>query len=617
MADISVQPNQFTITVSGDELNLSPEGGSAARVSVCAVIYPKGLTLGQGPVVLDSSVATGNMGVLSVTKQNGFQNYIMPSANTGQNVETLNISNKLNVDSVFIQQDQSTFEPCNLDYNGDQSITRRDIDRIYANIPFYNSDYDINNDGIVDEEDYFLAQEFVGYLCPPRPTGGDDTDVLPPTSVFSINAQDFANGSNGDWKTGWVEDWNVYQYNQEPMSNMNLWRNNFISTTGSSFRDYIQYCFDNGHIDKIEEYYDPELPVGSPFIDRNTFEEPVFDFNSFRQYYRPNVPGNFNVGAPELHLDHTYTALDRPIDNEFSVSFWWYWDSSVLPEGYTWQDVYTNGYGDQASGPVEAWHGTANYISQNFIDETAPPISPGRTGSVTLWNISGLVKGYPSNEVMDLQIDESSSYINTEFPDRIATRVMMRYDHGYSRLWFTGAVSGANTTATSFDQATLGQIAIPREVYWEPDKWHNITVTKKRDEIAVGYLDGEVIGYNQGLFVPSSPIGYYHQLRLGPMMTASGEYVYRYPEDTDFLGTPTYDVFVGGPANYTANYNRGPGHWYPPGNTYDQAGQAQIYGQGSGNFIGKTNGFKVWDKALTAEQVRHVYDTGIARGVPV
>ena len=234
MADIYVQPNQFTITVSGDELTLSPEGGSAARVSVCTVIYPKGLILGQGPVVLDSSVATGNMGVLSVTKQNGFQSYIMPSANTGQSVETLNISNKLNVDSVFIEQDQSTFEPCNLDYNGDHSITRRDIDRIYANIPFYNSDYDINNDGIVDEEDYFLAQEFIGYLCPPRPTGGDDAPDVLPASVFSINAQDFDDGSNGDWKTGWVEDWNVYQYNQEPLSNMNNWRNSFISTTSNS-----------------------------------------------------------------------------------------------------------------------------------------------------------------------------------------------------------------------------------------------------------------------------------------------------------------------------------------------------------------------------------------------
>ena len=637
MPTITVQSDAFDVRIDPEDLVLQQPGILTVRFPVCIISYPSsGLT---NLTLLPEGLEDGdNMGVLRVVKTNQFQNFATQDANINQDTSAFDVNNKLTIKEEFVNPGISTFKPCNLDRNNDGIVTKSDLDRIYELIPFVNSDYDINNDGIVDIDDRLLAQEYIGTFC--QSVIDDDGPDLIPASTFRFSAKDFleqddpveGDGLQEGWVLGLAEDYKKYEHNEETFGAMNTMRIRVSETSSGIFRDYIQYCFDNGYIDNIEDYYDPSLPVGSPFIDTETFDEPVFDFNSFRQYYRTNAY-SVNAYSPVVRYEHKYELFTRPIGRDFSVSFWWYWDSSLVPEGYTWQDVYANGYGGGGSSSdpttdnfatLPAWRGTARYISENFYygDDTVPPpesytgnFNSGRTTSMHLWSISGLYQGYPRNELFDLDSyieAQGLSYHDEFYPDRIENRCMMRYDHQYSRLWFTGAVAGANTDTTNIDFSQLGSIAIDRDIFWEQDKWHNIVVTKEEGERAKAYLDGEEVG----TFFPASPIGYYSGLRAGPEVNSQGEPTFRYPQDTVSRSRNyTEDVYFGGPAVYVSNLNRTYGHWRPSTEAYwstSGTGQGNHYGQGSGSFIGKTNAFKVWDQALTAEDATKVYNQFVA-----
>jgi len=630
MPVVTVQPREFEVKIEGQDLELTQGGGLSVRIPICTLVYPEG-GISPPPVFAAEGLEdVTSLGLLRVVKTNGFENFSLQEANTNSNTSTLEINNKLFVDTEFINPGPSTFDPCNLDANGDGAITKKDVNRVYKNIPFIDSDYDINNDGIVDEQDRLLAQEYIGYFCGTPPLNDDDGIVLPPAATFKFSAKNYLDQSEEGWELGMPEDFNVYQHNEETFGNLNTYRTR-VSATSGQFRDYIKYCFDNGYIDSIEDYYDPSLPVGSPFIDTETFKEPVFDFNSFRQYYRTNAYSN-GVLCPVVRYEHNFDVKTRPIGRDFSVSFWWYWDSSLVPEGYTWQDVYANGYGGggSSSDPTSdnfatapAWLGTARYINESFYygDDTVPPpetftgnFNLGRTSSVHLWSISGLVQGYPVNEVFDFDAYTANevTYVNEFYPDRMENRCMMRYDHQYSRLWFTGAIAGANTDSLSYDTSLLGSKTIDRNTFWEQDRWHNIVVTKEEGEVAKVYFDGEDLG----TFSAAAPIGYYSGLRIGPQQDSNGNPVFRYEEDTVSQSIRhSEDVYFGGPAIYPSNYNKTYGHWRPDTEAYwssSSPGQANHFGQGSGNFIGKTNAFRVWDQALSAEEATQVYNLFIA-----
>jgi hypothetical protein len=162
MPQISVTSNSFSTQIGANELNTS----QTLRFSVCSIKFPVGYIPSSGINFLDESISPGNtnLGTIEVKKKEEIQQYEILTANAEQGVEILNIQNKLRVD-VEIAGADSTFEPCNLDFNHDGVVSAKDINKLYQGIPFYNTNLDINNDGIVDQADYVLAQEYIGYSC--------------------------------------------------------------------------------------------------------------------------------------------------------------------------------------------------------------------------------------------------------------------------------------------------------------------------------------------------------------------------------------------------------------------------------------------------------------------
>ena len=600
MPNIEVNSDNLSVVVKYDELTPLIPAHQGLRFSIGYVEYPVFDAPKRFPEIHGNDLA--NI-VIS----------IKPSLENFEGDEQLlTLKNSIQLDLV-----NSSYVVCLLDEDGDGIISTLDVENLFRRLFLRESKdpaYDYNGDGVVDVTDMLLAMNFVGEECitdPPPPT-----NVEIPDPVFKINAQDFIDGSNGDWKLGWVDNWADRQVNDTSLAQMDSWRNSAIATTGN-FRDYIQYCYDNGFIDSVDKYYDPSLPVGSPRFDADSFSNTVFDYNTFRQTARFDGVHSMVTKGAELRYDHNYTYADRPIDNEFSVSFWWYWDSSQVPDGYTWRDVHNSGYGVGASGPVEAWIGTANYITTNFLENDGPDVLVfGRTNALHLWSISGLVNGYPLNQIMDIDAyteQNGLTYVNDRYPDRIENRCFMRYDLGYSRLWFTGGGTGGATGTTNSSYAQLASIYIDPDQFWQEDKWHNIVITKKRMELAKCYFDGNLIGTMSS----ASPIGYQWVSRPGPLVTPSGEPVYKYEVDTNPQMQLAEDVCVGGPGWYVSNLDRGPGQWDPSLNGGEGgywgggAGlQPNFYGQNAGNFIGKTNAFKVWDEVLDYQQIRKIYLDG-------
>ena len=156
----SVTNTSFEIRLTSDDLNQF----YPVRLVVAALTFPSSYN-SNALNVLPEQYRTGNLGSIKITKTEDLQNFVMISSNNGQNVEDITLLNRLNITEVSVDQEESTFTPCDLDLDGDGVVKKRDIETLYADIPFVNPALDINNDGIVDNQDYVLALEYDGFFC--------------------------------------------------------------------------------------------------------------------------------------------------------------------------------------------------------------------------------------------------------------------------------------------------------------------------------------------------------------------------------------------------------------------------------------------------------------------
>lgn len=157
MPDITISDNNksFDIKIRSEEMSLYQQG--SGRLPVCFVRYPKPT---QGLNILDETVDNGLLGVLKLQKELVAQNNILRG-----DVGPFDVTNNLSLDVKFNFYEESTFDPCILDRNGDGLISANDVSSLYQNMPFIDPSLDVNNDGIVDDADFLLAREYIGEYC--------------------------------------------------------------------------------------------------------------------------------------------------------------------------------------------------------------------------------------------------------------------------------------------------------------------------------------------------------------------------------------------------------------------------------------------------------------------
>ena len=170
--DISVSPREFTIKLDQEDLIPAVSGGvtgvqSGIRFPVCSLVFPnQSLT-----APLSDNIQSGDMGdlTLSISKLS-VQGYPILNSSVGNNAS---INHKLFIEEVQ-SPDPNTgeFTPCSLDVLGDGVVGEDDVQRIYRSNFVPGLKFDINGDGVVDDQDYLLALEYVGTICVDAPSPG-------------------------------------------------------------------------------------------------------------------------------------------------------------------------------------------------------------------------------------------------------------------------------------------------------------------------------------------------------------------------------------------------------------------------------------------------------------
>lgn len=159
---------EINLTTREFSLELKDEDIFSRRIPVCAIRFPNQTPLGA----LDENISEGYMGDLSL-RVSDYAVQMYPTAIPSVGTQGASISNNLNIENVQGPGgDGGQFNPCILDVLGDGIVGVDDLERIYRSGQYPGIEYDLNDDGIVDESDYILAQEYIGYLC-----GFDPGDV--------------------------------------------------------------------------------------------------------------------------------------------------------------------------------------------------------------------------------------------------------------------------------------------------------------------------------------------------------------------------------------------------------------------------------------------------------
>lgn len=160
MPTIHVENRGFTAEINSSDLNVSQQN----RFSICQIVFPT--YLGE-QTILDEGIDGGRLGELRLTQREEMAMFVTDGLDSAE--KRYEISNSFTVRDIDVDQDESTFEPCVLDNDKNGIVSERDIEIIYQDIPFFNPKYDINNDGIVNQDDLILAREYVGTACPSDP----------------------------------------------------------------------------------------------------------------------------------------------------------------------------------------------------------------------------------------------------------------------------------------------------------------------------------------------------------------------------------------------------------------------------------------------------------------
>ena len=190
-----VEEKKFEFSIGANQVGGQDQ---QIRVPICSVSFPQ---LTSGIDVFDVDEATeaqgGNQGVYDIgqitfKKETIMEHYRLSTAVGTQDQEELVLNNQASLSLISTPIEQSTFKIANLDKDQNGVISFDDIDFLFANIPFYNAALDINGDGIVDEQDYLLAREYVGQIVPDVVTGDGLPDV--PGLVLNLSCYTYQDG---------------------------------------------------------------------------------------------------------------------------------------------------------------------------------------------------------------------------------------------------------------------------------------------------------------------------------------------------------------------------------------------------------------------------------------
>ena len=195
-----VEDKKFEFSIDASQVPLTELGSQSQgiRIPICTVNFPE---ITSGIDVFDVDEATeaqgGNQGIYDIgqitfQKVTSMEHYRLSTAVGTQDEEELVLNNQAQVTLVSTPIEESTFNIANLDKDQNGIISSDDIDALFANIPFYNTALDLNGDGIVDEEDYLLAREYIGQLVPATTDDGTLPDV--PGLVLDLSCYTYQEG---------------------------------------------------------------------------------------------------------------------------------------------------------------------------------------------------------------------------------------------------------------------------------------------------------------------------------------------------------------------------------------------------------------------------------------
>jgi len=143
-----------------------PTPNSVYRIPLCEVAFPVDLE-GEQLLTLQDAIENGHMGSLDLKFQLDIENYTTTSSQ-------IFVNNNIQIEEEFVEGVSS---PCVLDADGDGVVSLGDIESLYfqnmgKTVGEVEIEYDItlaitmdfNGNGIIDEEDFEIARDFVGEI---------------------------------------------------------------------------------------------------------------------------------------------------------------------------------------------------------------------------------------------------------------------------------------------------------------------------------------------------------------------------------------------------------------------------------------------------------------------
>lgn len=177
---IDVTQNKVTAQFRLSEIDVNQGTTSVFRAPLAYVKYPK------NEPNLDESGVSGDLGRIVI-------NFEVDTKNFFPNDGALTVKNFLEV-RVRETDYEVEFRPCDLDFDGDGFISAKDVEDIYKDFNKVPKKFDLNNDGLINQLDVEIAQEYIGFICS-TPAEDDDDEAFdindvpdnvipPPDTIF-------------------------------------------------------------------------------------------------------------------------------------------------------------------------------------------------------------------------------------------------------------------------------------------------------------------------------------------------------------------------------------------------------------------------------------------------
>lgn len=172
---IDVTQNKVTAEFRLSELDTNQGATSVFRAPLAYVKYPK------NEPNLDESGVSGDLGKIVI-------NFEVDTKNFFPHDGSLTVKNFLDV-RVKETDYEVEFDPCALDFDGDGFISAKDVDDIYKDFNKVPKKFDLNNDGLINQLDVELAQEYIGFICG-NDAVDDDEEAIDDTADDTSGEED-------------------------------------------------------------------------------------------------------------------------------------------------------------------------------------------------------------------------------------------------------------------------------------------------------------------------------------------------------------------------------------------------------------------------------------------